>query len=329
MADLCRQLATAPGPDLAAVAAVAARAGQVLRPQGAFERLDRIAAWLAGWQRTTRPAVARPALLLAAADHGVAAQQVSAYPTEVTQAMVAAIGHGVATSSVLARQWGVRVRVVDVGVGVPTGDLAREPALSPERFDQAVTAGRSAVAQLDCDLLVLGEMGIGNTTAAAAVATALVGGDPSDWVGRGTGVDDAGLDRKRAAVAAACARLPAGAAPLEVLRQVGGAELAALAGACAEARLRSIRWCWAGRGDRGGGGAGGGRPWGASALPGRALLARAGHRRLLDRFGLAPLLQLDLRLGEGSGGLLAVPLLRAAAAAVVEVATFEEWGVAH
>src|SRR5690606_15559700 len=130
-------------------------------------RLDRIAAWLAGWQRTTRPAVARPALLLAAADHGVAAQQVSAYPTEVTQAMVAAIGHGVATSSVLARQWGVRVRVVDVGVGVPTGDLTREPALSPERFDQAVTAGRSAVAQLDCDLLVLGEMGIGNTTAAA------------------------------------------------------------------------------------------------------------------------------------------------------------------
>ncbi len=328
MIDVCHELATAPGPDLAAVAAVTQRAGQVLRPRGAFERLDQVAAWLAGWQRTTHPAVTRPSLLLAAADHGVTAHDVSAYPATVTQAMVDAITRGVATSSVLARQVGVEVRVLDVGVGVPTGDLTHEPALTPERFAQAVAAGRMAVAQLDCDLLVLGEMGIGNTTAAAAVAAALVGGDPADWVGPGTGLDEAGLARKRAVVAAACTRLPDDAAPWEILRQVGGAELATLAGACAEARLRSIPVVLDG--------------FVVTAavtalemaVPGALAHCVAGHcspepghRRLLDRLGLTPLLDLGLRLGEGSGALLAVPLLRAAAAAVVEVATFEEWGV--
>ena len=190
-------LAQAPGPHTRAAAAVAERARQVLRPAGALARLDELAEWLAAWQGTERPAVRRPAALVFAADHGVAAAGVSAYPAEVTAAMVKALREGVATACVLARQVGATLEVVDVGVGVPTGDLTREPALDPARFRACVQAGRDAVAALDTDLLVLGEMGIGNTTAAAAVTAILLGRSAEASTGRGTGVDDAGLARKR------------------------------------------------------------------------------------------------------------------------------------
>src|SRR5215213_3440654 len=190
-------LAGAPGPDRAAAAAVTDRARRVLRPAGALARLDELAAWLAAWQGTDRPAVRRPAAVVFAADHGVAAAGVSAYPAEVTAAMAKALREGVATACVLARQ----------------------------------------VAAPDADLLVLGEMGIGNTTAAAAVTAILLGRSAEASTGRGTGVDDAGLARKRAAVEAARRRVGT-ATPMEVLRQAGGAELAALAGAALEARRR-------------------------------------------------------------------------------------------
>jgi nicotinate-nucleotide--dimethylbenzimidazole phosphoribosyltransferase len=219
--------------------AVAERARQVLRPAGALARLDELAEWLAAWQGTERPAVRRPAAVVFAADHGVAASGVSAYPAEVTAAMVKALREGVATACVLARQVGATLEVVDVGIGDPTGDLAREPALDPARFRACLQAGRDAVAALDADLLVLGEMGIGNTTAAAAVTAILLGRSAEASTGRGTGVDDAGLARKRAAVEAARRRVGA-ASPMEALRQAGGAELAALAGAALEARLRRL-----------------------------------------------------------------------------------------
>src|SRR5215208_6018694 len=230
-------LAGAPGPDTAAAAAVAARAGQVLRPAGALARLDELAAWLAAWQGTRRPAVRRPAAVVFAADHGVAATGVSAYPPEVTAAMLKALREGAATACVLARQVGATLEVVDVGVGEPTADLTKGPALDPTRFRACLQAGRDAVATLDADLLVLGEMGIGNTTAAAAVTAILLGRPAEASTGRGTGVDDTGLARKLAAVQAARRRVLGsgeGAAPLAVLRQVGGAELAALAGAALE-----------------------------------------------------------------------------------------------
>jgi nicotinate-nucleotide--dimethylbenzimidazole phosphoribosyltransferase len=331
-------LAQAPGPHTRAAAAVAERARQVLRPAGALARLDELAEWLAAWQGTERPAVRRPAALVFAADHGVAASGVSAYPAEVTAAMVKALREGVATACVLARQVGATLEVVDVGVGVPTGDLTREPALDPARFRACVQAGRDAVAALDTDLLVLGEMGIGNTTAAAAVTAILLGRSAEASTGRGTGVDDAGLARKRAAVSAARRRVgtPAPpprrqvgtAAPMEVLRQAGGAELAALAGAALEARLRRLPLVLDGfvvtaavaplellrPGAL------------ANAVAGHRS-AEPGHRALLERLGLRPLLELDLRLGEASGALAAVPLLRLAAAAVTEVATFGDWGL--
>ena len=320
-------LAQAPGPHTRAAAAVAERARQVLRPAGALARLDELAEWLAAWQGTERPAVRRPAALVFAADHGVAASGVSAYPAEVTAAMVKALREGVATACVLARQVGATLEVVDVGVGVPTGDLTREPALDPARFRACVQAGRDAVAALDADLLVLGEMGIGNTTAAAAVTAILLGRSAEASTGRGTGVDDAGLARKRAAVAAARRRVGT-AAPMEVLRQAGGAELAALAGAALEARLRRLPLVLDGfvvtaavtplellrPGAL------------ANAVAGHRS-AEPGHRALLERLGLRPLLELDLRLGEASGALAAVPLLRLAAAAVTEVATFADWGL--
>jgi nicotinate-nucleotide--dimethylbenzimidazole phosphoribosyltransferase len=327
-ATVHRLLDAARGPDLDAAAAVDDRASRVLRPAGALARLDRLAAWLAAWQRTDRPAVRRPTALLAAADHGIAARGVSAYPSEVTAAMVGAIGAGVATSSVLGRHVGAAVHLLDVGVGRPTGDISVGDALDPVRFAEVFAEGRRKVADLDCDLLVLGEMGIGNTAAAAALAASLHGGDLEGWVGRGTGLDDEALKRKRALVGSARDRVAGEASAIELLRRVGGAELVALAGACLEARIRSVPVVLDGFVVTAA----------VSALwrvdPAALAHCVAGHRspepghgRLLDLIGLEPILDLGMRLGEGSGGLLAVPIIAAAAASVVEVATFEEWGL--
>lgn len=318
-------LADLPGPDLAARAAVARRAAEVLRPHGALARLDELAAWLAGWQRTDRPRVERPAVLVFVGDHGVVAEGISAYGSEINREMLRALREGVATASVMARLLGARLTPVDVGVGRPTGNLRREPALSAARFDECLAIGRSSVAALDADVVVLGEMGIGNTTAAAAVCATLFGGRPSDWTGRGAGIDDAGLRRKRTVVSAARRRVGA-ADPFDILRQLGGTELVALAGATLEARARSLPVILDGY------------VVGAAVAPlavvrpgaldhclAGHVSAEPGHRRLLDRLGMRPLLDLDLRLGEASGGMAALALVRLAAACVTDVATFAEW----
>ena len=324
--ELARALASLPGPDEAARAAVAARAAEVLRPAGALARLDEIAAWLAGW-RGSPPQVSSPACVVFVANHGVAVEGVSAYPAEATASVLDALRAGEATAPVLAAEVGAAFSAVDVGVGRPSGNLRVEPALDPVRFAEAIAAGRRAVADLDCDLLVVGEMGIGNTTAAAAVAATLFGGPVEQWTGRGTGVDEEAYTRKVAVVEAARRRVGDDAPPPRVLREVGGAELAAIAGALLEARLRSVPVLLDGFVVTAA----------AAALeawaPGSLAHCLAGHRSsepghalLLEKLGMRPLLDLDLRLGEGSGALLAVPLVRAAAAAVARVATFEEWG---
>jgi len=326
--EVARILETAPGPDDESRRLVATRAANVLRPSGALARLDEVCAWLASWQRTTKPSVTKPAVVVFVADHGVTAEGVSAYPAEVTVAMLRALQEGVATAAAMSRSVGADLRVVDVGVGDPTGNIAVEPAMSDTRFHACFQAGRDAVAALDCDLLIFGEMGIGNTTPAAAVAASLFGGPAEEWTGRGTGVDDETWSRKVAAVEAARARIPDDAAPLEVLRQVGGAELAAIAGAMVEARARSIPVLLDG--------------FVVTAAvaplavlhPGALDNCIAGHRSpepghsmLLDKLGLEPLLDLGMRLGEASGALAALPLVRLAATVVVDVATFEEWGL--
>jgi nicotinate-nucleotide--dimethylbenzimidazole phosphoribosyltransferase len=325
--ELTLLLRDLPSPDVDASTAVRERASQVIRPLGALASLDDVAAWLAGWQRTSSPAVARPAAVVFVADHGVAEEGVSAYPQSVTEAMLHALREGVATASVMARHVEATLEIVDVGVGRPTGNLTREPALTADRFVECIEAGRAAVRGLDCDLLVLGEMGIGNTTAAAAVCAALFGLRAEDWTGRGTGLEDAGLARKIAVIESARRRV-GDVAPFEALRQLGGAELVAIAGAAVEARRTSIPVLLDG--------------FVVTAAVAPLFLARRealehciaghcssepGHRLLLEKIGMRALIDLDLRLGEASGALAAVPLIRLAAAAVTEVATFDEWGL--
>ena len=326
MSLLAERLADLPAPDGAHRAAVAARAAEVLRPPGALAQLDELAVWKAGWQRTSTPSVERVDVLVFAADHGVAVAGVSNYPSDVTAAMFSATRGGNATINAFADAIGASVTAVDVGIGEPTGDMRTGPAMSPERFDAATTAAFDAVDALDGDLLVLGELGIGNTTAAAAVAAALLGGATGDWVGRGTGVDDDGFERKRLAVQQSVERINGVVDPLEILREVGGLELVAMAAACVAARHRSIPVVLDGY-------------ICTSSVMALHLVDPAaldhcvvghcsgepGHRLLLDRLGKAPLLDLGMRLGEGSGALAAVPLVKMACAGVTHVSTFDEF----
>lgn len=315
-----------PAADTAAAEALAARAADILRPAGAFERLDQAAIWLAGWQGTASPAVRKPSVLILAGDHGVAtgAAGVSAYPAEVTQAMVAAFRADKSTVNALARQCGASVHVIDLGVGAPCGDIRHEDALSVERAREIAAEVSAHVNGLDADLLVIGEMGIGNTTPAAAVATALMGGSAQAWTGPGTGVDPSVV--KVAAVEAALARIEGENDPLEVLRRVGGSELLGMAVAALAARRRGIPVLLDGYVVT------------ASLLPLEVAQPGAldhtfaghvspepGHRKILERLGKAPLLDLGLRLGEASGAMAAVPLLAAGCASLTEVPTFAEW----
>jgi nicotinate-nucleotide--dimethylbenzimidazole phosphoribosyltransferase len=324
-----------PDGDGDAAAVVAERAAQVLRPSGALARLDEIAVWLAAWQRRTQPSVTRPHCLVFGGDHGVTTSGVSAYPAEVTSAMRDAINQQRATISALGRAAGVAVTLVDVGIGEPTEHFASAPAMSAKRFEATCAAATAAVRRLvedEVDLLVVGELGIGNTTAAAAVCACLYGGDVAEWVGRGTGVDDDGLARKVAVVEQAQRRLATAGAnggsldPLDVLREVGGTELVAMAAAVVAARQAHIPVVLDGY------------VCTAAVAPLHAVRANAldhclvahasaepGHRQLLQRLGKTPLLDLQMRLGEASGAMVAVPIVRMAAAGVVEVPTFAEW----
>jgi nicotinate-nucleotide--dimethylbenzimidazole phosphoribosyltransferase len=240
--------------------------------------------------------------------------------------MLAAYRAGKSTISAFAAIAGATVEAIDVGVGRPTGDIRVESAMSPQRFEEACAAGRHAVEGLDADLLVLGEMGIGNTTAAAAVVAALAGGDVAQWVGRGTGIDDDGLSRKREAVRAAVERVAGVVDPFAVLREVGGAEMVAMSAAITAARHRALPVVIDGYVVT------------ASALALTATRQGAldhclighcssepGHRLLLQRLAMRPLLDLDMRLGEGSGAMAAVPLVAMACAGITEVPTFGEW----
>jgi len=317
-------------PDAGAEAAVRARAEQVLRPLGALQRLDDIAIWLAGWQRTSSPHVESVDCIVFAADHGVASTGVSAYPQEVTGAMLRALREGVATASVMCSVLGIELSVVDVGVGRPTGDITTEPAMSPARFEECWLRGAESVSRLQHpDLLVVGEMGIGNTTTAAAVSAALFGGSAETWVGLGTGVTGSALEKKKAAVDTAVRRV-GHAEPMEVLRQIGGSELVAIAGAVMEARAQSIpvvldgfvvtSACAVLESARGGAL--------AHTVAGHCS-SEPGHRLLLDKLGKPPILDLSMRLGEASGALAAVPLIRLAASCVTDVATLDEWGLSR
>jgi nicotinate-nucleotide--dimethylbenzimidazole phosphoribosyltransferase len=323
--DAARDL---PPSDHTAAAAVAARQAQLTKPPGSLGRLEDLVAWLARWQGHA-PRLERVDVLVFAGNHGVTAQGVSAYPAAVTAQMVANFSAGGAAINQLSRVAGATLRVIPLALDAPTQDFTRASAMDEREFLDAVAQGFAAVAP-EADLVCLGEMGIGNTTAAAALAAALFGGGGARWVGRGTGVDDAGLVRKRAVVDAGLAR-HAGLIgdPLALAAALGGRELAAILGSTLAARRRRIPVLLDGFVSS------------AAAAPLARLSpdgldhalaahvsAEAAHRTLLDELHLAPLIDFGMRLGEASGAALAVPLLRAALACHIGMATFAEAGVA-
>lgn len=327
LADVRAALAKLPAPDEAAIAAAEARNGQLTKPPGALGRLEKLAIWVAGWQGTDRPRAANPQIAIFAGNHGVTAKGVSAFPAEVTVQMVANFAHGGAAINQLAKAFGARLDVHSLDLHRPTADFTEAPAMSEAEVVAALRTGFEAV-DPKADLFVAGEMGIGNTTAAAAIATALFGG--VGWAGRGTGVDDEGLRRKEAAVAAGVERHKALLAdPLEVLRCLGGREIAAMAGSILGARMARVPVILDGF-----------IACAAAAVlekaaPGALDHCVAGHQsaegahaRLLEKLGKEPLLSLGLRLGEGSGGALAIGVVQGAVACHSGMATFAEAGVA-
>jgi nicotinate-nucleotide--dimethylbenzimidazole phosphoribosyltransferase len=327
--DIRALLKKMPGPDEAAIAAAREREGQLTKPAGSLGRLEEISAFMAGWQGSGRPHVDRPLVAVYAGNHGVVAQGVSPFPQSVTKAMVANFTAGGAAINQICKVFDISLKVYELALEKPTGDITEGPAMDERTCAGTIAYGMEALA-IEPDLLVLGEMGIGNTTAAAAILHALYGGEAEHWVGRGTGVDDAGLKRKAEAVRAAVARhKPDLKDPLEVLARLGGREIAAMAGAILAARLRrtpvlldgfvvcsaaavlhaldksALDHCLAGH-----------------------VSAERAHGDALKRLGKTPLLDLGMRLGEGSGAALAVAVVKAAVACHNGMATFAEAGVA-
>ncbi|THD84541.1 nicotinate-nucleotide--dimethylbenzimidazole phosphoribosyltransferase [Aliigemmobacter aestuarii] len=326
LAEFETLLGSMPGPDQAARTDAEARNGQLTKPPGALGRLEDLAIWYAGWRGTGRPRLEAPQVIVFAGNHGVTARGVSAFPAEVTVQMVANFRAGGAAINQLARAFGARMDVHALELDRPTADFTAAPAMTEADCVAALAAGWAAVDPA-ADLLVVGEMGIGNTTSAAAIAMALYGGEAADWTGRGTGVDDRGLAVKTQVVAEGVAR-HAPAAPLQTLARLGGREVAAMAGAMARARAERIPVILDGF-----------IACAAAAVlaetaPGALDHAVAGHQsaegahaRLLARLGKEPLLNLGLRLGEASGAALAIGVLKGAIACHSGMATFAEAGV--
>lgn len=316
-----------PAEDSAIAAEVAARDAQLTKPPGSLGRLEEIASFIARWQGRARPALDRVSILVFAGNHGVAAQGVSAFPAEITAQMVANFAAGGAAINQLARIAGADLHVTPLELDRPSADFTLGPAMSEAEFLRAVSIGAAAVG--DADLICLGEMGIANTTPAAAISAGLFGGGGKVWAGRGTGVDDDGLARKRMVIDRGLVRHAATLGdPLQVAAALGGRELAAMLGAALEARRRRIPVlldgfvCTAAVAPLA-------RlhPEGLAHAMAAHVSAEGGHRKLLVALGLRPLLDFDMRLGEASGAALAIPLVRAALACHNGMATFAEAGL--
>lgn len=338
-----------PPLDAAAAERARRRQGVLTKPAGSLGRLEDLSIQLAGITGSLRPPLRERAVFVLAGDHDVAREGVSAYPSEVTGQMVLNFLHGGAAINVLARLFGTRVVVADLGVAADlpsdpglrdrkvrrgAGNIARGPAMTRDQALAAIEAGRGLVADeavRGLDVACTGDMGIANTTPSAALICHFTGLDPEQVVGRGTGVDDAGLSRKRAAVGRALEvnrNALATGDPVEVVAAVGGPEIAGLAGVILEGARRRVPVVIDGFIS------------GAAALVAAAIEPRCkpymiaahrsqelGHMAALAGLGLRPLLDLDLRLGEGTGAVLALPLLEAAAALLDEMATFDDAAV--
>jgi nicotinate-nucleotide--dimethylbenzimidazole phosphoribosyltransferase len=328
--DIRALFALMPEPSHGAREAVAQRQRELTKPAGSLGRLEELVAWLAGWQGRDMPTLDRPLVAVFAGNHGIVAQGVSAYPSEVTRQMVANFSAGGAAINQICATFGLGLKVYELALDMPTRDITQEPAMEEREAAGTFAFGMEAIAD-GPDLLIPGDMGIGNTTIAAAIYHALYGGRAADWVGRGAGLDDAGWTRKAAAVERAVALHKAHRGdPLEILRRLGGREIAAIAGAILAARLQRIPVILDGY-----------VVCAAAAIlhacDAHALdhciaghvSAEGAHREVLRRLGKEPLLDLGMRLGEASGGALAAGLLKAALACHSGMSTFGEAGVAN
>lgn len=323
--DLIRSL---PGPVTEAVDAVRARDAKLTKPAGSLGRLEEIVEWLAAWQGKAPPAVNRPLVAIFAGNHGIAEQGVSAFPASVTQQMVENFSAGGAAINQLCTANNLGLKVFDLALDLPTPDITLKDAFDEKTCAATMAFGMEAIAG-GTDLLCIGEMGIANTTVAAAIFYALYGGRPEDWVGVGTGVDAAGLQRKTDAVRRAVGRASVSKSNgLEVLRRLGGREIAAMCGAMLAARVERIPVIVDG----------------FVATASAAILHSVSpasidhclfshvsdeqaHAAVLERLGKTALLNLNMRLGEGSGAAVAASIVKSAAAVHSGMATFDQAGV--
>jgi nicotinate-nucleotide--dimethylbenzimidazole phosphoribosyltransferase len=333
--------------DESAMQAARARQGKLTKPRGSLGRLEELSIQLAGMKADPLPSVERKAVIVMAADHGVTREGVSAYPSDVTAQMVLNFLRGGAAINVLARQAGARVTVVDIGVAADfeplpgltrrkvtcgTQNLAQGPAMTREEAEQALQIGVDVLneeADRGLDLLATGDMGIGNTTPSSAIIAVLTGLPVAQVVGRGTGIDDQGLERKIQVIEQALGvNQPDANDALDVLHKVGGLEIAGLAGTMIAAASRRIPVVVDGfisttaamiAVDL--------APRVRDYLIAAHLSVETGHRAMLQHIGLKPLLDLNLRLGEGSGAALAFHLIEASTRILREMATFDEAGV--
>lgn len=317
-----------PAADTAMQEGARAHQNALTKPPGSLGRLEELAIFMAGWRANARPEITTAQALVFAGNHGVCAQGVNPYPQEVTAQMVANFEHGGAAINQLCRANGADLRVIALDLDRPTADFTQGPAMTEAETLDAINRGAAAV-DPGADVVILGEMGIGNSTIAAALASALFKGTPADWVGPGTGADAAGLARKIAAITTGLA-LHGAKSPMEILAALGGREQAAICGAVLAARAqrapvildgfictsaaatlyaadpRLLDHCLVGH---------------VSAEP--------GHRRLLDAIDKRAVLEFDMRLGEGSGAALALGILRSALACHNGMATFAQAGISE
>jgi nicotinate-nucleotide--dimethylbenzimidazole phosphoribosyltransferase len=319
-----------PQADLESAALAQAHEGQLTKPPGALGKLENISEWLATWQGQHPPKAERIVVAVFAGNHGVVAQGVAAYPQAVTAQMVANFQNGGAAVNQICKTFDLGLKVFELALEQPTEDITQTAAMTEKDCAATFAYGMEAIAG-GCDLLCIGEMGIGNTTIAAAISHALFAGKPEDWVGPGTGVDNEGLKRKANAIARAISLHADNLNdPLEVLRRLGGREIAAMAGAIMAARMERVPVLIDGY----------------VATAAAAVLyamdksaldhclvahcsAEPAHKNLIAKIGKSPLLDLGMRLGEGSGAALAAGLVKAAVNCHNNMATFASAGVAN
>jgi len=326
--DVRRILADLPGPDGEAAAAAQAREPELTKPQGSLGRLEELSAWAATWQGRYPPRMKTPNAHVFAGNHGIVDQGVSAFPAAVTEQMVKNFERGGAAINQMCDALGVGLCVESLDLNNPTADFSHTPAMTDQECAEAVQFGMNVV-DAASDIVCLGEMGIGNTTASAAICLSLYGKTAQDWTGPGTGLDAAGISHK-ADVIGRAVQLHTGEMKdgLDVLRCLGGREMAAIAGAVIGARLKQVPVMLDGFVST------------AAAAPLAAINAHAldhcqvghvsqepGHKRLLEKLGKVALLDMNMRLGEATGAVLAVGVVKAAIACHNNMATFAEAGV--